>query len=122
MDKTIPKEIVFLGNKAARVLRELKIDTIPKFLKCKDLSFRQVKGCGEITIRLLAAEQDRIRRGKVTYLCVNCRWWDKRSGNFAEKEHPCRRLMPHMVKDKVRGVWPLTRDTDFCGDFQPKVI
>ena len=49
----------------------------------------------------------------MTQTCSNCRYWNK-----GEDPGHCQRHPPVPIKDKRLGQWPLTKGTDWCGDWE----
>ena len=55
--------------------------------------------------------------------CENCRFWDKMRGVKLERTlvGKCRRFPPHESnRERICDVFPVTLQTDFCGEFQEK--
>lgn len=64
----------------------------------------------------------------IGHRCGNCQWWDNEHPSVAEAEPQlgkrvlgfCRKHKPGGLKigHHFYGVWPLTDEADFCGEFR----
>ncbi len=63
-------------------------------------------------------------KGASIMSCMDCRFWDGEGQAYGR----CRRLSPRMTDgvlindmgDKsIHAMWPSTKDTDWCGEFEP---
>lgn len=55
----------------------------------------------------------------MTQSCSNCRYWNK-----GEDPGHCQRHPPVPIKDQRLGQWPLTKQSDWCGEheYEPGAI
>ena len=51
--------------------------------------------------------------------CKDCRWWEKHKGTVPAVGK-CRLKPPIYAEDYRIGRWPLTEETDWCGEGETK--
>jgi hypothetical protein len=68
----------------------------------------------------VAARAKRAPRASVVRACVDCRYWSNQSlvWVFPPKEAACRRHPP--LPGCLGAQWPLTKLSDWCGDFEAR--
>ena len=60
----------------------------------------------------------------ITHRCKNCLWWDNEHKRVPEGTGGfCRKHKPGGERrdGEIWGVWPLTDENDFCGEFREDV-